>query len=160
MTGALRVIETSERWALGELERCVLVVWRLQPDEQTMRARAAALRELCLKYEGRCALVEIVEPTSKPPSEATRRVAMEVFRDLGPRLSLITFTLEGDQVRTAVARAIITAMLFFVMQPQPTKVCKTIAEAASFVRERVGDSQDFEAQLTRGLDDLRRAIHS
>lgn len=160
MSGSLRVIEASERWALGELDRCVLVVWRLQPDEATMRARAAALRELCAKYEGRCALVELVEPTSKPPNEATRRVAMEVFRDLGTRLSLITFTLEGDQIRTAVVRAIITAMLFFVKQPQPTKVCKTIAEAASWVRTRVDDSPDLEQQLTRGLDDLRRSIQS
>ena len=154
----LRVIEASERWALGELDRCVLVVWRLQPDEQTMRTRAAALLELCSKYEGKCALVEIVEPTSKPPNEATRRVAMEVFRDLGPRLSFITFALEGDQLRTAVVRAIITAMLFFVKQPQPTKVCKSLAEATSWVRARLDGPPDLEDQLARGFDDLRRSI--
>jgi hypothetical protein len=156
----LRVIEASERWALGEIDRCVLVVWRLQPNEQTMRTRAAALLELCAKYEGKCALLEIVEPTSKPPNEATRRVAMEVFRDLGPRLSVITFALEGDQIRTAVVRAIITAMLFFVKQPQPTKVCRTVAEATSWVRTRLDGPPDFEEELTRGLDDLRRSIQS
>jgi len=156
----LRVIEATDRWAIGELGPCILVVWRLQPNEETMRARAAALLELCAKYEGNCGLVEVVEPTSKPPSEATRRVAMEVFRDLGTRLSLITFTLEGDQLRTTVVRAIITTMLFFVKQPQQTKVTKTFSEATSWVRSRLGGPPELEQELARGVEELRRSIQA
>jgi hypothetical protein len=159
MSSGLRVLESSERWALGELDRCILVVWRLQPDEPTMRRRAEALRELCARSPAACALVEIVEVSSRPPAELTRRVAMDVFRDLGPKLSLISFTLEGDQLRATVARAIITAMLFFVKQPQPAKVFREIPQMLAWVQRILAtDDHDFVSSTRLALETLRQHI--
>ena len=101
--------------------------------------RAAQLVELCAKYPGRCALVEVVEPTSKPPSDdQTRKIAMDVFRELGPNLSLIGFVLEGGQMSSVLARAVITGMLFFLKQPQPIKGVQDAGhDMAKWVKPRV-----------------------
>jgi len=85
---------------------------------------------------------------------------MQVFKDLGDRLSAIGFVIEGSQMKQSVNRAILTTMMFFVKQMQPTKVNKSIAEAASWVRGRVGGTPDLEPRLARALDELRRSIQS
>jgi len=156
----LRVVERTSGWAMGELDCCLLVVWRKQPTSDAFRTRNRALVDLVERYPGKSALVEVVEPTSLPPANETRRVAMQVFKDLGERLSAIGFVIEGSQMKQSVNRAILTTMMFFVKQMQPTKVYKTTAETSAWVRSRVGGSAELEHRLVRGLDELRRMIPS
>lgn len=154
----LRTIDRSAGWAMGELDGCLLVIWRAQPTPDAFRMRNRALADLVDRYPGRAALVEVVEPTSLPPTNETRRVAMQVFKDLGDRLSAIGFVIEGSQMKQSVNRAILTTMMFFVKQMQPTKVYKSIGETAAWVRSRVGGTPDLEPRLARALDELRRSI--
>jgi hypothetical protein len=156
----LRVIDRTAGWAMGELDRCLLVVWRAQPTPDAFRTRNRALLDMVDRHGGGCALVEVVEPTSAPPANDTRRVAMQVFKDLGPRLAAIGIVLEGTQVKQSVNRAILTTMMFFVKQLQPTKVYKSIAETVTWVRSRIDGPPDLEQRLARGLDELRRGIQS
>jgi hypothetical protein len=84
---------------------------------------------------------------------------MEVFKTLGRDLSGVGFVLEGNQVRTALNRAILTGMMFFVKQLQPTKVFKTAESMAAWIRPLVhADDPRFEADLTTALEHLRSAI--
>jgi hypothetical protein len=146
---------------MGEFERCLAVIWSAQPDPDLMRARAVQLVELCRKYPGKCALVEVVEPTSKPPNDATRKVAMDVFRELGPNLTSISFVLEGTEMSSVLARAVITGMLFFLKQPQPSKVFKRVSDMAAWVRPRIqADSTEFDANLALAFEHLRELMRS
>src|SRR5258708_3639900 len=129
----LRVISVNEMCAMGEIDGCIAVVWHQQPSPDAFRARNEQLIELARKAPGKCALVELVEPQAKPPSQETRRVAMEVFRQLGTDLSAIGFVLEGNEMRSALIRAVLTGMMFFVRQLQPTKVFKHIDDMAEWV---------------------------
>jgi hypothetical protein len=157
----LRLIEVTEKWAMGEYERCLAMIWSGQPDPEAMRRRAAQLVELCAKYPGKCALVEVVEPTSKPPDDQTRKIAMDVFRELGPKLSSISFVLEGGQMSSVLARAVITGMLFFLKQPQPSKVFKHVHDMANWVKPRIQpDNADFDAGLAQAFEHLREVMHS
>ena len=156
----LRVIEVTAKWALGEFDQCVAVVWAGKPDPESMMQRSRALEELCRRSPGRCALIEVVEATSKPPVDETRRVAMEVFRRLGNDLTAIAFVVEGNPVRTTLVRAIITGMLFFVKQPQPSKVFGRISDLAEWVRLKIGvDDPHFGATVAAVFEHLRYRLH-
>lgn len=155
----LRIIEVTTGWAIGEFERCLAVVWRQQPTPEAFRTRNAALAALAKEHARRTALIEIVEETSKPPSDETRRVAMEVFKSLGDSLSGIALALEGNQVRSALNRAILTSMMFFVKQLQPTKIFKHPADAARWIKPYVqANEHAFEANLVSALEELRSSI--
>ena len=157
----LRVLEVTKNWAIGEYGRCLAVVWSGQPDPHAMQRRADHLVDLCKRHPGHCALVEVVEPTSKPPDDNTRRVAMEVFRKLGNDLSGIAFVVEGNEVRTTLTRAIITGMLFFVRQPQPSKVFKRIPDLAAWVRGRIhAEDSEFNTKLAAAFEHLRGLMHA
>jgi hypothetical protein len=156
----LRVIEVTERWAMGEFERCVAIVWCGQPDVHALTRRGEELVELTKKFPGNCALVEVVESTAKPPSQEARRVAMEVFRKLGSDLSAIGFVLEGNEMRSAMIRAVITGMLFFLKQPQPSKVFKQLGPMIEWLKPRISATEDFGPRLTAVLDHLRQLMHA
>jgi hypothetical protein len=157
----LRVLDVTNLWAMGEFERCIVVVWSGQPDDTKMKRRAEALVELCRQYPGRCALIETVEPTAKPPSQETRKVAMDVFRKLGSDLSAIGFVLEGSEMRTAMIRAVITSMLFFVKQPQPSKVFKRLKDMLDWVRPRIEPTNpSFDSEVSAAFEHLRGLMHA
>jgi hypothetical protein len=157
----LRVIEVTDKWALGEFERCVVVVWSGQPDDETMSRRAIEIQDLVKRHPGHCALLEIVEPTAKPPSQETRRVAMEVFRKIGNDLSAIGFVLEGGEMRSALIRAVITGMLFFVKQPQPSKVFKRLEDMLDWVRPHLKpDRETFDTDIRAAFEHLRGLMHA
>ena len=156
----LRVIEVTERWAMGQFERCVAIVWSGQPDVYALTRRGEELVELTKEFPGNCALVEVVESTAKPPSQEARRVAMEVFRKLGSDLSAIGFVLEGNEMRAAMIRAVITGMLFFVKQPQPSKVFKQLEPMIEWLIPRIKAAEDFGPRLTAALDHLRQLIRA
>jgi hypothetical protein len=155
----LEVLQITEGWAMGQVLDCLVIVWRSQPTSEAFRFRNEQLRALVGRAEGRCALVELVETTSKPPNDETRRVAMDVFKQLGDRLSAVGFVIEGSAVRSTLARAILTGMMFFVKQLQPTKVFKHAGETADWVRTRVQSTDpEFSRTIVNALEHLRGRI--
>lgn len=157
----LRLIDVTDGWAMGELveQHCIVAVWRGQPTSAALELRGGELIKLAERHPKHCALIEVVESTSKPPSDETRKRAMEAFRNLADNLSCIAFTVEGTEMRSALTRAIITGMLFFVKQPQPTKVFRDIGEMLAWVRARIGtDRPAFENELKAAIEHLRSLI--
>jgi hypothetical protein len=152
----LRVLYVSELCAMGEVDNCVAVVWRAQPTPESFRTRNTFLLDLAARAAGKCALVELIEANAKPPSQETRRVAMEVFKKLGPDLSAIGFVLEGSEMRSALIRAVLTGMMFFVKQLQPTKVFKRQEDMTSWVKPLVQpDNSNFHTELGAAFAHLR-----
>ncbi len=157
----LTVHFVNEVCAMGEVDRCLAVVYRGQPSPEDFRTRNGHLVELAKRSPGKCALVELVEANAKPPSQETRRVAMEVFKQLGGDLSAIGFVLEGSEVRAALIRAALTGMMFFVKQLQPTKVFKQVGDMAAWVGPRMHvDDPNFAAELAKAFEHLRQLVHS
>ena len=153
----LRIIEIGPVCSLGEQERCLFVVWRLQPTRAMFDLRHRVLSELATRHEGQCAYVEVIEATSKPPTDELRKVAVEVFRKLGRDVSCVGFVMEGSELRVALVRAILTGMTFLVPQMQPSKVFKRIGDAASWVRPQIGATEpEFEARFAAAFDYLRK----
>jgi len=157
----LRVIAATDGWAFGEVGGCLAIVWRDQPTAEAFRRRNEELLAMCGKMPGQCALVEIIEPSSKPPPSDVRRVAMEVFKQLGGNLSAVGFVIEGTEMRSAFARALLTGMMFLTKKLQPTKVFKSASMMAEWIKPRVGAKDpEFEPNLVQALEHLRGLIAS
>ena len=154
----LRIIEINPVCSIGEQDRCLFVVWRQQPTRKMFDLRHHVLAELALRHKGECGYVELIESTSKPPTDELRKVAVDVFRKLGRDLSCVGFVMEGNELRTALVRTILTGMTFLVPQMQPSKVFKRLTDAAIWIRPQIGTTEPgFEARFAAAFDHLRNA---
>jgi hypothetical protein len=152
------IIEVNDVYVLGETERCVLVVWRRQPTKAAFQRRNEAVADLAQRFPARCAYLELIEPTSRPPPSSLRQVSVEVFPKLGATLSCVGVVIEGSQVRSALVRAILTSMTFLIPQFQPYKVFKRRTEMAEWAGPRIGAEAGFTERLRDAFDLLRAAV--
>jgi hypothetical protein len=156
MPEGMRIIEVSAGFAMAEFERCLIVVWKLQPTTESFALRHRELLDLAARHKGKCGYVELIESTSKPPPDDLRKTAVEVFKKLGGDISAVAFVLDGPEMRSAINRAILTTMMFLLPQMQPTKVFKRLADMAHWVRPRIDQAPAFESRLADAFDYLRK----
>jgi hypothetical protein len=156
----VRILESSSTYALGEFERCIIADWRLQPSEQDFERRNVALLDLAGRFPGACAYIDMIEPTSKPPTSPVRKAAMEVFRALGPKLSCVATIVHGAELRVTFVRAVLSGMTFFVPQFQPLRVFKETDAAARWAQGRLGADSEFERRLAAAAESLRPPKHA
>jgi hypothetical protein len=152
----LRIIHSSDVCAMGEFERCVICIWHLQPTQDTFDLRNRELQQVAARYPGRCGYVDVIEPASKAPPDPLRKLAVQVFRELGKELACIAFLVDGSELRSALTRSVLTTLTFLLPQVQPSKVFKTAFDVAVWMRPRVGHEQEFDARFVTALDFLRR----
>ncbi|MFT3692103.1 MAG: hypothetical protein QM831_03110 [Kofleriaceae bacterium] len=155
---ALKGVHVFPELAFGELDNCMLVVWREPPTIRTTTLLIEALAALCERCPEGAAIVQIVEPGSKAPDEATRKATADGLREIGPNLKAVGFVFEGDQFRIALNRAVITTLMFFQKHPHPTKVFRTPHDALAFVAARVDVTEDLVENAELALEHLRRRI--
>jgi len=153
----VRVLAAEPTYALGEFERCIIADWRLQPSERDFERRNVALNDLAGRFPSACAYLEMIEPTSKPPTAPVRKFAMEVFKSLGPKLSCVATIVLGAEVRVTLVRAVLSGMTFFVPKFQPLKVFKDTAGAAQWVQGHLKESDEFARKLQAAADAVRVA---
>jgi len=152
----LRTLHTSDVCAIGEIERCIICVWYLQPTQETFDLRNRALLALAERHPGKCAYVDVIEPTSKAPPEPLRKLAVQVFRELSKDLCCIAFLVAGSELRSALTRSVLTTLTFLLPQVQPSKVFKKPDDVATWIKSRIGHEQEFNAQFTSAVAFLRR----
>jgi len=156
----IRIIQVNSVCAMAEFERCIVTVWKLQPTKEAFDERHRALVDLATRHPGKCAYAELIEPTSKPPGDELRKVAVEAFKKLGKDLSCVAFVLDGPEMRSAFVRAILTTMMFLLPQMQPTKVFKRLSDMAQWMRPRIDQDPAFESRLVQVFDYLRKTSPS
>ena len=154
----LRIIDLGAVCSIAEYERCLLVVWRMQPTRAAFDHRHQLLADLAVRYPGNCAYVEVIESTSPPPTNELRKVAVDVFRKLGKDLGCVGFVLDGTELRTTMVRAILTTMTFFVSHMQPSKVFKRLSDVPAFLRTHIGDPGFDPRAFSIAFDYLRRTV--
>jgi hypothetical protein len=154
----VRIIEANDVCTIGEFERCLLTVWRGQPTAAMFDSRDKALLDVTARLPGRCGYLELIEPTSRPPPGSLRKAAVGIFPKLDNQLSCIGVLIEGTEVRSALVRAIQTAMTFLVKQFQPYKVFKRRSDLAEWAGPLIGAEAGFAARLSPVIDLLRTTV--
>ena len=153
--GAVRILDSSPLYTLGEVGNCLIADWKLQPTSLEFDRRNVALRDLASRFPGACAYLEMIEPTSKPPPASVRKPAMDVFKQLGPTLSCVAIIVHGAELRVTFVRAILSGMTFLVPQVQPLRVFKDTESAARWIQPRLPADPEFETRLVAGAESLR-----
>ena len=155
-TAAVRVLESNPTYALAEFERVLIADWRLQPSEADFDRRNVALIDLAERFPGACGYIDMIEPTSKPPTAPVRKSAMGVFRTLGPKLSCVATVVHGAEFRVTLVRAILSGLTFLVPQFQPLRVFKQTEGAARWMQETLKQSTEFEQRLIAAAESVRQ----
>lgn len=153
----LRPLEVNAVYALGECERCLLVVWKQQPTREAFERRDAALVDLAGRLAERCAYLEVIESDSKPPPSSLRKEAVQVFPKVGKAVTCVGACVDGTQVRSAFVRAILAGMMFLIPQFPPAKVFKRVGDMAEWARQRVGMDAGLERNVEAAFEYLRKA---
>ena len=155
----LRVLKVDRDYAFGEQDGCLLVIWRGQPTEESYRERAAFMLDLAGRLPGRCGVIEVIEPSSKPPSPAARNVIAQSMRDVGRSLSGMTSVVEGNELRATLVRAVLAGLQLLVRGEQPMRVDKDLRRAAEWLCGMMKASDPaLPARLVEAVETLRRNI--
>lgn len=156
---ALTGVRVLPELTYGELDNCMLTVWHEKPTVHSVTELLADLTTFCGRFPGGAAIVQIVEPRSKPPDETVRKASADGLRKVGPNLKVVGFVFEGDQFRVALNRTVLTTLMFFLKQPYPTKVVRTPRDALELVSTRVAVREDFVPDGVLALEHLRQLRH-
>jgi hypothetical protein len=153
---ALRVLKLDPFYAFGEREGCLLGVWRGQPTEASFEERNRFMLDLTARLPGRCGYLEVIEPGSKPPSPAARKVAAACMREVGKSLSCVGIVVEGNELRSALVRAVLAGMQLLIRWDHPVRVDKDVVRSAEWVREKIGAKDaGVAARLAESIEILR-----
>jgi hypothetical protein len=156
---ALRILEVDKSYAFGELHGCLLGVWRGQPDEASFQQRGRYMIDLASRLPGRCGYLEVIEPSSKPPSRAARNVAVQSMKEVGKSLAAVAMVVEGNELRSTLVRAVVTGMLLVFRSDQPMRVDKQLLRSAEWVCGKMESNEPhLPARLVEAIEKLRASI--
>lgn len=150
----------DNEWAMGELAPCLIVVWRGAVTEERTSRINERLWDLTQRHSGKCAYINVIERNSPPPSPAVRKLAMQGMNRPGNALSCMVAAIEGNELRSAFVRAILTGMALLRPQQQPTKFFKNTAELARWVTALLASrgADVGEAEIVRAAEVIRDQI--
>jgi hypothetical protein len=156
---SLRVLALHRDYAFGEQDGCLIVVWRGQPTEESYEERGRFMADLVGRLRGRCAVIDVVEPSSKPPSPAARKVVARLMKEVGDAVSGAAIVVEGNELRSALVRAVLAGMQLLIRLDHPIRVDKDPLRAAEWARERM-QSKDatLAKRLVESIETLRARI--
>lgn len=157
------VIHAADReWAMSEFGPCLIVVWRGPVTEERLTLINDRIWRLSQDRPGACTYLNVIEPTSPPPTAPLRKMSMEGISRPGKALTCIAAVLEGNELRLALVRAIMTGMALLRPRGQSTKFFKATHEMAVWVGNQLrtaGTTIESEA-IVRACEQTRRAIQA
>jgi len=145
----------QKHWAMGELGPCLMVVWRGVAAENELLQINERIWDLTQRRPGNCVFINVIEPRSPTPSAAVRKLAMEGLSRPGKALGCKVAVIEGHELRSALARAVLTGMMLLRPQDQPTKFFKDTRGMSQWVKKQLQDPGELDEQIVRSIEVIR-----
>src|SRR5262245_1952474 len=152
------IYAAESHWALGEVGPLLIVVWRGKVTEPAMLLVNERIWDITQRRPGNCAFVTIVERTSPPPTAPLRKLAVTGFSRPGKALTCKIAVVEGNELKAALSRAVLTGMALLRPQDQPTKFAKDTEEASLWVKAQLGDTGDLDKEIVRAVEVVRNQM--
>ena len=140
-------------WAMGEVGPCLIVLWRGVVTEAAVLQINDQILSLTERYPGKCAYLNVIEQSSPPPKAPLRKIVMAGLTRPGKALTCLVAVIEGNPLRSALVRAIMTGMALLGPQGQATKFFGNTADMSLWVNKRLSSAEDPD----RDLDIVRAA---
>jgi hypothetical protein len=145
-------------WALGEIGPLLIVVWRGQPTEPALLEVNERIWDITQRRSGNCAFITIIERNSPAPPAPLRKLAMTGLTRPGSALSCKVAVIEGNELRNALTRAVLTGMVLLRPQVQPTKFFKNTQEMSLWVKAQLPQANELDREIVRAVEVVRNAI--
>jgi hypothetical protein len=114
------VLDSSTTYAFGKVENIFISVWRGANTAFSLGQQSRLLQEFVARHRKNAAFVCVIEPSSPKPSPEYRDQMVDTLKAAGKDLNCVAVVAEGDGLRSASVRAILTAVSLLRSQAQPT----------------------------------------
>lgn len=119
---------------VGEIGRVCVAIWRKQSNRERFERQRAALANLVDRHPGEAAFMCVVEKSSEPPDdEYVRRASASMITDHGAKLAGISVVSEGTGFRVAVARSLMSGMVFLMRNPAPIRIFESVSTGSNWL---------------------------
>src|SRR5687767_8275401 len=153
------VIHAAQKhWALGESGPLLIVVWRGSVTEEALRVVNDRLWDITQRQPGKCSFVTIIERNSPAPSAPLRKIAMEGISRLGKSLNNKVVVIEGNELRNALTRAVLTGMVLLRPETQPTKFFKDTRQMSGWLKGQLADVPNLDQEVVRAVEVIRNEM--
>jgi len=119
---------------IGEIGRVCVTIWRKKSTRERFERQRAALADLVDRHPGEAGFMCVVEKSSEPPEdEYVRRGSATMITDHGAKLSGISVVSEGTGFRVAVARSLMSGMMFLMRNPAPIRIFESVPTGSNWL---------------------------
>lgn len=120
--------------AVGEIGRVCVTIWRKQSNRERFERQRAALANLVERHPGEAGFMCVVEKSSEPPDdEYVRRGSATMITDHGAKLAGVSVVSEGTGFRVAVARSLMSGMMFLMRNPAPIRIFDSVPTGSNWL---------------------------
>ncbi len=110
-----------------------------EPSRQYLDCMLPVHRKLQAIYPRGSALIVVIDPEAKPPSQEAREELNQTLRSLAGVVVVGTHVVEGTGFRAAAKRSALSLVNLLTRLPFPMKVLGTLDEAVPWVLAELGD---------------------
>jgi hypothetical protein len=157
-----QVVWCDDGLVMGEIGTISVAIWRGGVTRERFEAQRLGLGRLVAAHPAGIGFLCIVEPTAIPPDDDMRRASADMVAIHRPHLRYVACVIEGDSIRSAIIRNILTLMRNLVTGKLAYGFVASVPEAVKQLGEHLalGDPTDLVAAvevLRSHLDDACRA---
>jgi hypothetical protein len=131
--------------AVGEIESVCVAVWRGAVTRGRFEAQRRGLEWVVGRHPEGVGFLCVVERDSPLPDQDLRRASANMIAIHRPHLRYVACVMEGDSMRVAVVRAVLTGMRLRVTGKVASGFFATVPEAAHHLAEHlpIGSETSF-----------------
>ncbi len=144
-----RILSCDSGLAVAEVGRVCVVIWRAEVSRARFEAQRVGLEWVVRAHPEGAGFLCLIEAGSPIPGDDMRRASANMISIHRPRLKYVACVLEGDSVRVAATRLVLTAMRQLVTGKIANGFFATPAEAATHMAQHVpiGPEELFVASV-------------
>lgn len=152
-----RVVFRSENAVVGTVGNVFVWRWLEAPDDTTFAVVRREVHALAKVYPEGIASFHLIEmPDRKFPNDDQRKKLASLRKDCAYTIHHSALLFEGDSIRTAIIRSLVTAIMLASGNKKPQVVFGTPADAIAWLRVQLGARGPDASALVEMVSQLKQ----
>lgn len=145
----------EDAYALASVGPVQLVLWRGTLTRESFDRFAAQTDQMILKYPEGFTQLQVIESTSEPPSSELRRESSRVMKRMRGTAIGVAFVIEGDGLKTSIARSILRGMALLSHGAVPLHYFAQLPEALTWTTSQFAPGEIGPVRITQMFATMR-----
>ena len=156
MKSAPRVAYRSENAVVGTVGNVIVWRWLEAPNDATFAVVRREVTTLAKAHPDGIASFHLIEmPDRKFPNDDQRKKLASLRKDCAYTIHHSALLFEGDSIRTAIIRSLVTAIMLASGNKKPQVVFGTTSEAIAWLRSQLGARGPDASALVEMVSQLK-----